>query len=39
MVLSFEEYDEIQKARHKLFTNTADSVVSENLEALRELAK
>ena len=39
MVLSFQEYDEIQAARRKLFNATADSVISENLEALRELAK
>ena len=39
MVLSFSEYDEIQAARRKLFNEAADSVISENLEALRELAK
>ena len=39
MVLSFQEYDEIQAARRKLFNAAADSVISENLEALRELAK
>jgi len=39
MVLSFQEYDEIQATRHKLFNAAADSVISENLEALRELAK
>jgi antitoxin Phd len=39
MVLNFNEYDEIQSARRKLFTTAADSVISENLEALRELAK
>ena len=39
MVLSFEEYDEIQAARRKIFEAAADSVISENLEALRELAK
>lgn len=39
MVMSFREYDEIQTARRKLFNNVADSVISENLEALRELAK
>ena len=38
MVLSFQEYDEIQTARRKIFEATADSVISENLEALRELA-
>ena len=39
MVLDFQEYDEIQAARSKLFNAAADSVISENLEALRELAK
>ena len=39
MVLNFQEYDEIQAARHKLFTDTADSIIAENMEALQELAK
>jgi antitoxin Phd len=39
MVLSFREYDEIQTARRKLFNDVADSVISENIEALKELAK
>jgi len=39
MVMSFSEYDEIQVARSKLFTEAADGVIAENLEALRELAK
>ena len=39
MVLSFSEYDEIQAMRRKLFSNTAEAVISENLEALKELAK
>jgi antitoxin Phd len=39
MVLNFTEYDEIQAARRKLFTSTADRVIAENLEALLELAK
>jgi len=39
MVLNFQEYDEIQAARRKLFAAAADSVIAENLEALRELAK
>ena len=39
MVLSYQEYDEIQIARRKIFEAAADSVISENLEALRELAK
>ena len=39
MVVSFSEYDKIQAARNKLFNETADSVIAENMEALRELAK
>ena len=39
MVLNFSEYDEIQAARRKLFNETADTVITENLEALLELAK
>ena len=39
MMMSFKEYNEIQAARRKIFTDAADSVISENLEALRELAK
>jgi antitoxin Phd len=39
MVLNFQEYDEYQKARHKLFTDAVENVIDENLEALRELAK
>jgi antitoxin Phd len=39
MVLSFDEYDEIQTARQKLIGAAADGVIAENLEALRELAK
>jgi len=39
MVLSFHEYDEIQTMRGMLFNAAADSIISENLEALRELAK
>jgi len=38
IVLSFQEYDEIQTTRHKIFEAAADSVISENIEALRELA-
>jgi len=37
MVLRFQEYEAIQTARRKLFNDTADSVISENLEALRKL--
>jgi antitoxin Phd len=39
MVLNFSEYDEIQASRRKLFDAAADSVIAENLDALRELAK
>ena len=39
MVLSFNEYEEFQTARKKLFNETADNVINENLEALLELAK
>jgi len=39
IVVNFSEYDEIQAARRKLFTEAADSVITENLEALQELAK
>jgi antitoxin Phd len=39
MVLSFKEYDEIRAARRKFFNTTVDNVISENIEALLELAK
>jgi len=39
MVLSFEEYDEIVQARQKLFNSVADSIISENLFALKELSE
>ena len=39
MVVSFSEYDEIQAARQKLFNEAADNVITENMEALQELAK
>jgi antitoxin Phd len=39
MVLNFSEYDEIQASRRKLLDAAADSVIAENLDALRELAK
>jgi len=39
MVLNFSEYDEIQAARSKMISETADSVIAENMEALLELAK
>jgi len=37
MVLSFNEYEEIQTARKKLFSDTAERVIAENLEALLEV--
>ena len=39
MVLNFKEYEEIQSTRKKLFTSAVDSIISENIEALLELAK
>ena len=39
MLLSFQEYDEIQAMRRKLFNSAADNVISENLEALQKLAE
>ena len=39
MVLSFSEYDEIKAAREKFVGTAVDNVISENLEALRELAR
>jgi len=39
MVLTFQEYDEIIAARKKFFNSTVDDVISENMEALLELAK
>jgi len=39
MVVPFQEYDEIQAAKKKLFSATVDSIIEENMEALLELAK
>jgi len=39
MVLDFQEYDSIQAARQKIIESASDSVITENIEALRELAK
>jgi antitoxin Phd len=39
MVLGFQEYDDIQAARRKFLSAAVDEVISENLEALQELAK
>ena len=39
MVLDIKEYDNIQATRRKLFAAASESVIFENLEAFRELAK
>ena len=39
MVLSFKEYDEIQAMRSKLVSEATERLISENMEALPELAK
>jgi len=39
MVMKFQEYDEIQASREKFLNNTVDSIISENMGALLELAK
>jgi antitoxin Phd len=39
VVASFAEYDEIQTMRRKLINTAVDGVITENLEALQELAK
>ena len=42
IVVDFEEYDEINKAkllRQKTIDDTADLLINENLEAFKELAK
>jgi len=39
MIVGFSEYDEIQAARKKMFDEAADSIIAENMAALRELAK
>jgi len=39
MVMKFNEYDEIQASRKKFLNITVDDVISENMEALLELAK
>ena len=39
MVLRFSEYDKILEARDKFINAAVDDVISENLEALTELAK
>jgi len=39
MVVGFAEYEDFQASRNKLINQTADTVIEENMEALRELAK
>ena len=39
VVITQKEYNALDKMRQNLFHNTADSVISENIEVLRELAK
>jgi len=39
LLVGFSEYDEIQAAREKMFDEAADSIIAENMAALRELAK
>ena len=39
MVMKFNEYDEIQASRKKFLNNSVNDVISENMEALLELAK
>jgi len=39
MVVKFQEYDEIQASRKKFLNTTVDNIISENMEALLELAK
>jgi len=39
VVTRFNEYDEIQASRKKLFNATVDNVIEENMVALLELAK
>ena len=39
VVMKFQEYDEIQASRSKIVNATVDSVISENMVALLELAK
>ena len=39
MVVSFSEYDEIVAARKNAVDSAVDTIISENMESLRELAK
>jgi len=39
VVVDFNEYDEIKLARERLIKDTANSILNENLEAFKELAK
>ena len=38
-VVDFSEYDSFQAYRREMLDKTADTLISENLEAFRELAK
>ena len=39
VVVTFKEYDEIRAMREKIISESAKSVLDENIEAFRELAK
>lgn len=39
IVVDFDEYNEIQTARKELIQKTANSIMKENIEAFKELAK
>ena len=39
IVVDFNEYDEIQAMRKKIIDDTADTIIAENIEAFKELAK
>ena len=39
VVVDFNEYDQIKAKREALIRGTADSIINENMEAFKELAK
>jgi len=39
LVVDFAEYDEMKLTRQKLLNDATDSLIDENLEAFKELAK
>ena len=39
VVVTFKEYDEIKAMREKIISEAAKSILDENIEAFRELAK